>query len=1701
MAKSKKFGTFGGVFTPSILTILGVIMYMRLPMIAGEAGLFGTLGIIFIAHLISITTGLSVSSIATDKKVKEGGTYYIISRSLGLPIGGTLGLALFVGLSFSVSLYLIGFSESFLGYLNLPMDIYHIRITGTIILVVVTIITFISTSLAIKAQYLIMAAIALSLLSILFGNHDMAPATPNLFGNGSGVPLMVLFGIFFPAVTGFEAGVSMSGDLKDAKKSIPLGTISAIAIGLVVYIILAFFFAYTVDGNMLATDSKALFKIALIPELVIAGIWGATLSSALGSILAAPRILQSTAIDKITPRIFSIGTGAAKEPRNALLLTFAIAEMGILIGELNVIARIVSIFFITTYGFLNLSAAFESITSADFRPSFKTPAWVSIIGSLACILVMIQLDFPAMIGAVVILSLLFLTIKRRQLVLETGDTWSSVWLTVVKAGILRLNKSSIHHRNWRPNIILFSGAEENRPYLLELVKAFSGRLGMFTAFEMIKTDKDNLRKDVRLLSSANHQDGFQIHQHTCLDIYDGMNEISRMYGFSGIEPNTILMGWSKDLKNKSNFLQLINNYRKSNFNTIYLNYNHLKKTGNKKTIDVWWNGKGSNLTFTIFLLRHFTSSGEWKDAHIRLLIINNQHITTEYIYKNIQEILNKYRISAEIKVINNSIDTLPDNEIICRESISTDITFISLSEDQYLHINQTYDDVNLIAQTLGTFFLIHSSDSFEEFDIYREATIIPGENNIQTYKTDKELPNLIPSKYSIINENIEKTDINGQKVLTLFYEKTFAPVYAEILKLAEELQSASLTVFAQLNKPALTENSYKKNKTIIRLKNDYFYKTNRIITELASIRLDILQQKLGQGIEWYIDRLEHDIQKYPLYLEIPYNKQELKIKTNDSVRMRWFKLRKRIMHPFSGKTIPGNIRYYEIANYYLRNNRHYFLSAFLDKFKKDLFTQLSAGKTYIITIDHMLESLLAKPFSTEEIANIIKTSEKENALKAEQLKSAIMERGELTRNRLMFEFRKNLQLMCNDMSKADINYRIRRKHRNRKYYEKLKIGNAQFASEWHTDTLHQLNRIYMDILLQSLKSRIKDKLNDLSLNISLQLDNNLRNDLQTIRLNLEKSGSNPELVPPLSLGISSFDENVTFMVDFDRLGEEIVKLSESLPENLTIPYYDHLQETKNSELNTIDVPLRKISRFYIESRFIGNTHDRLEKEATKLKSAIFVIQDLLNLTRFNLDNIQIDSEDRASLMAPVISDAIKNIQKEEQAIIQIKNSISEIIHHSLDEVFEHLSVYKMPVTVSEYSRFIRAHQSKIVRKTFSNYLHFMGKSMTHLIAWGFYSRSEGILLTKKIIENENVSSVNQKILAFVENVSPEQKILNKLPQYYRNLFSCQSSINEDFWIKREKDEALFKTALRRYQTGNYGGIIIIGEQNSGKTAFCRNITGKLFRKEKAFHLFPLQEGSSIINDFLNELQKVTNIQGSLSEIIENLPAESTIIIHDLELWWNRSESGWETVEFIAKTINQYSSKVLFVVNTNPHAFNLMNKVINLQNEFIQVIPLMPFDSRDLQEMIMRRHRSSGLRFKIGSHEEEQLSEIRAARLFNKYFDYSEGNPGTALLGWMSNIQKINDQTILIQQPHIPEIRVLSEMNDDWKTLLVQIIIHKRLTRNRIAGIFHSDEAKSDEIINSLWRTGLIEQRQKDIFVINHYIEPHLLKVFKAEHLL
>ena len=707
---------------------------------------------------------------------------------------------------------------------------------------------------------------------------------------------------------------------------------------------------------------------------------------------------------------------------------------------------------------------------------------------------------------------------------------------------------------------------------------------------------------------------------------------------------------------------------------------------------------------------------------------------------------------------------------------------------------------------------------------------------------------------------------------------------------------------------------------------------------------------------------------------------------------------------------------------------------------------------------------------------------------------------EQAKNRLMVEFRKNLQLMNNDLGKADINFRIRRKGRNKKYYEELVQNNARFPGLWYEHTLLQVNKIHMDVIMQSFKCRIKDKINELKLGIDQQLDNRFRMELKDIRSGLEKFVSEAGAIPLLKIRVTSFEESITLLKDFNRFGKEIIMLAETLPENIVITSSSMTTSSQGQSEEALDIPLRKITRYYIESRFIGTTFDQLEKVAESLKNSIFIINDLLSLTHFNLENIPEDLPEKYEVFNQIIKEANQQILKEEEKIDFVRNNINELINNSLEDVFDKLSSYKISSTEGEYSWLIREHKSKKVRKTINLYIDNLRHFFKNLTVRMLYSRSEWILLAKKITESEQKGRGSHRILDFIESVCPREKVIERLPQYYKKLFSGRSSINEDFWISRQKDEDEFRTAVERINSGYNGGIMIIGERNSGKTVFCHHTADKIFRKEKIFYISPVYSGSVQVSDFMTELSKTTGIRGDIHEIMESQNPGSVFVIDDLELWWERSQNGCEIVKMIMNLIKDYSKRFCFVVNMNPYAYDLINKMVNLQEVFISVIYLKPFDSKDIREMVIRRHRSSGLKFVLKKNEEEELSEIRIASLFSKYFSFSEGNPGIVLKAWLANIISVSGNRILIRSPRLPDTKVLTELDDDWKAVLLQLILHKRLTYDRLDMIFLQD-GKTHEILSSLLRTGLVEERNKDLFVISPFIEPHLIRVFKGEELL
>ena len=720
--KRKKFGTFAGVFTPSILTILGVIMYMRLGWVVGNAGLLGTILIILLAHVIAVTTGLSLSSVATDKKIGAGGVYYILSRSMGVPIGGSIGIALYVGTAFSISLYLIGFAESFNDYFGFGSSINDYRLTGTLALICLTILALISTSVALKAQFFILAAIGVSILAVFIGSSDFEPTKVAMFTSASSAPLAVVFAIFFPAVTGFTAGIAMSGDLKDPKRSIPTGTLMAIGCGLIIYLLLAVFLAYSVDGETLRSDYNILMKIAIFAPAVVAGIWGATLSSALGGILGGPRILQAMSVDKVTPTVFGKGQGKNREPVNALLMVFIIAEAGILIGELDVIARVVSMFYLTAYGFINISYFLESWANPDFQPTFKIKRWIGLVGFVACFAVMFKLDMIAMIAALAIITLLYFGLQRKEVKLQSNDVWRSVWENVVNKGLKKIDAEEHENLNWNPNIILFSGQSDHQRYLLELSKTVSGRTGIVTNFKLIvdKEDHRPLKRTEQIVRDEIFQElGIFARQIKVSNIYSGITNIATTFGFSGVEPNTIMMGWPKGLENSVEYSEMTQTLLHLDYNLLYLDFDRKAKLGNYKTVDLWWRETDSkNAEMMLNIARFIIASPRWDNPEIRVLFVNNNNRDVDLVRGKIERLVHDLRvINVSIAVINNAVEQKPFYSIIEENSAKTDLTLVGIPNYRIEKQAEFVLRTNHLFESIGSTLLVKAANNFNELEL------------------------------------------------------------------------------------------------------------------------------------------------------------------------------------------------------------------------------------------------------------------------------------------------------------------------------------------------------------------------------------------------------------------------------------------------------------------------------------------------------------------------------------------------------------------------------------------------------------------------------------------------------------------------------------------------------------------------------------------------------------------------------------------------------------------------------------------------------------------------------------------------------------------------------------------------------------------------------------------------------------------------
>ena len=456
-----RLGTFAGVFTPTLLTILGVIMYLRLGWVVGNGGLLGGLLVVGLAVGITTATGLALSSIATNTRLGAGGPYAIISRSLGLEVGGSVGVPLYISQALAVSMYIFGFRE---GWLWIFPD-HPALLVDLLTFVLVFSIAYVSADFAFKIQYVIMGVIAVSLVLILASPAGWGDGhTPVLWGdwrgsveNGfSGGDFWMVFAVFFPAATGIMAGANMSGDLADPRRAIPWGTLSAIALSTVIYVVLAVWLARAGTAEELTSNYNFLIDESLWGPGVVAGLLGATLSSALSSLVGAPRILVALVNDGVVPNVASVARPAANgEPRRAMIASGVIVLAALLLRDLNAIAPLLSMFFLIAYGVINLVVLVESsLRLQSYRPTLAIPRFVPALGAIGCMFAMFIVNPTVSLLAVGVVVALYAFILSRG-VRGDGDSRSGMFSAIAEWAAARATElESANPRAWKPNLLV-----------------------------------------------------------------------------------------------------------------------------------------------------------------------------------------------------------------------------------------------------------------------------------------------------------------------------------------------------------------------------------------------------------------------------------------------------------------------------------------------------------------------------------------------------------------------------------------------------------------------------------------------------------------------------------------------------------------------------------------------------------------------------------------------------------------------------------------------------------------------------------------------------------------------------------------------------------------------------------------------------------------------------------------------------------------------------------------------------------------------------------------------------------------------------------------------------------------------------------------------------------------------------------------------
>ena len=727
MAKSlvntnAKFGTLP-VFLTALSTILGAILFLRFGWAVGQVGFIGVIGIVALGHIVTIPTAFAVAEIATNQRVQGGGAYYIISRSFGLNIGGAIGIALYLSQAISVAFYVIAFGEAFEPVIKWIGETYNFFIPDrrwisipTMVLLSILILTK-GANVGMKALYVVVAILLTSIAMFFLGDSTIKPEVVNFHSKiPNNLNFFFVFTIIFPAFTGLAAGLGLSGDLKDPKKSIPRGTLWATVVGMLVYIAVAYKFAVSATPEDLVADQLIMSKIAMWGPIIPIGLAAASLSSALGSIMVAPRTLQAIGYDDIFPqshlnRWFARGRKTDNEPINGSLITIVIAFVFVVVGDVDFVAQIISMFFMVTYSAICLISLLEHFAADPaYRPTFRSSWHLSLIGTLSSLWLMFQMNATYAAFSVVIMATIYYVIMLNN---EENQGLNKLFRGVIfqlsrQLQIMLQRADSEKDKSWRPFGVCISHDTFKRRSAFDIMRWISYKYGFGTYIHFIKgllneknTEESKQVLDRLIQLSAGSDSRVYLDTIISPSYTSAIAQVVQLSGISGKGNNLILFEFSRT--DPGNLKEITGNYQiveSAGFDICILNTSY-KSFGYKKEIHIWIRPEDYvNANLMILLGYIILGHPEWKKGKIKIFALYPEQDMEEK-RKQLMELIKAGRLPISPSNISMVPYESGDRKSkIMKYSADADLTIIGFTTDALRNIEEFSEGYNDLGNIL-----------------------------------------------------------------------------------------------------------------------------------------------------------------------------------------------------------------------------------------------------------------------------------------------------------------------------------------------------------------------------------------------------------------------------------------------------------------------------------------------------------------------------------------------------------------------------------------------------------------------------------------------------------------------------------------------------------------------------------------------------------------------------------------------------------------------------------------------------------------------------------------------------------------------------------------------------------------------------------------------------------------------------------------